>query len=145
MTDKKSAITNEELCNCGEQFSEVNKYFTELCTLSPKQRFDSLLDYQKIELDEERNRILNLYRMFRHNYRGVMNYAQDFYIGDVLALQCNDNTGFFLPAEMIFDSDFLQQTVLGNLSYEAIPGNHLTCLDNNNIPLIYGYIRKYLS
>lgn len=53
----------------------------------------------KIELDEERNRILNLYRMFRHNYRGVMNYAQDFYIGDVLALQCNDNTGFFLPAE----------------------------------------------
>ena len=79
------------------------------------------------------------------NYRGVMNYAQDFYIGDVLALQCNDNTGFFLPAEMIFDSDFLQQTVLGNLSYEAIPGNHLTCLDNNNIPLIYGYIRKYLS
>ena len=145
LTDKKSAITNEELCNCGEQFSEVNKYFTELCTLSPKQRFDSLLDYQKIELDEERNRILNLYRMFRHNYRGVMNYAQDFYIGDVLALQCNDNTGFFLPAEMIFDSDFLQQTVLGNLSYEAIPGNHLTCLDNNNIPLIYGYIRKYLS
>lgn len=146
-TNGNKVITNEDLCNLDGKYKELAEHFKELSKLTAKERLDNIfktINNPQEDIIKDNNKMLHIiYKLFYCNYRGILAYKPEPYLGDVNALMVRDKSRHFFQADIGYsEEDVWKEIVLGDLHLEYIGGNHQTCLEGENmndvLRIIYG-------
>ncbi len=136
LDNSKGVITENDLCNLDGKFSEVGDCFRRLCAVDSKQRFISICNNVKrldsMEMSEfQQEKLETLYKVFCLSFSAVSLYEQNngVFTGDVIVIDCKDKASDFLPVRPERISEFWNKTVLGNLEFVKVEGDHFSCIE----------------
>lgn len=108
----------------GMSFRKLNK-------LSQEERlkkiYENVSGDEKIDADNV-SMFKMLFLLFRHSFKGIMHYEPSVYVGDVQAMFVEDDTKHFFPVRNITNKSLWENIVLGQLTVDYIPGEHISCL-----------------
>jgi len=130
-------ITEEELCSLSEPYKVVSECYEKLAARSQAERMTEM--YATIQktngriLEHQANMLQILYEVFCHNFKGVASYEPEPFAGDIYAMRCIDETKHFFPIIFSEAEESWRNIAIGDLQFEYIKGEHLTCLQQPNI------------
>ncbi len=137
-------ITVEKLASLDGEFAEIGENTRKLLELSAEDRLHLICDHitrlnQEISSDQY-EQMKALYGVLRKSFAGMSLYGEEFYTGDVIALNCSDKTSNFLPVLENQNQEFWEAVTLGDLERVTIEGNHISCMQEPLVKNIAEFI-----
>ena len=132
LDENQEEITINDMALLDGKFSEVGKNTRKLLEMSAEDRLHLICDHIT-RLNQEISRyqygqMKTLYSVIRKSFAGMSLYKNEYFTGDVVALNCNDKTSNFLPVLENQNQEFWESVALGDLNRIAIEGNHISCM-----------------
>jgi len=129
-------ITVEALCNLSEKYEEVGECYRKLSKKTQTQRlnemFATIPKTGEQYMEQQSGMLHILYKIFCLNFQSVAYYEPEPFFGNLKVLRCLDATKQFFPTTFNTDEKSWTNIGLGELEFEYIHGNHLTCLKEPN-------------
>lgn len=124
-------ISIGDLCALHGEYEILGMSFRKLNKLSQEERlkkiYENVSGDEKIDADNV-SMFKMLFLLFRHSFKGIMHYEPSVYVGDVQAMFVEDDTKHFFPVRNITNKSLWENIVLGQLTVDYIPGEHISCL-----------------
>lgn len=144
-SNDNTTISTQALCLLDGKYEVLGNYFRRLSELSEEERlnkiFESISEPQEDIVADNIRMLHIIYKLFSCNYKGVLSYKPEPYLGDVQALIVKDKSQHFFHLDIDNAEERMwEEIVLGNLEIRYIDGNHQTCLEGENIQNIVGII-----
>lgn len=132
LKEKEGPITVEDLSGLDGDFAPVGENTKSLLEMDAETRLRLICDHiprlnQEIS-SYQYEQMKDLYGVLRKSFAGMAQYGQDFFTGDVVALNCSDKTSNFLPVLENRNQEFWEAVTLGDLKRITIEGNHISCM-----------------
>ncbi|MBW6409613.1 non-ribosomal peptide synthetase [Clostridium weizhouense] len=129
-------LSTEALCSLDGEFKEVGECYRKLASKSKEERLLKIFSTVSLLNGESMNysldKIKTMYKVFCCNFKAVREYKSYPYMGDVLALRCDDKGTAFLPIEDLKCESFWEEITMGDLKIKYIKGDHMTCIKPPN-------------
>lgn len=149
LLDKNSGnITEADLCGLSGEFAPLGESFTKLSKKTAEERFSDICSHinrlnSALISEYQQKKLEGLYKLFYLNFSAMSLYGQEFFTGDVAALNCSDKFSNFLPVLGTRNSEFWHEVTLGQLEMTEIDGNHLSCMHEPKVKNVADFIRDF--
>lgn len=142
-------ITLEALCNLNGRYQPVAECYKRLAQKTQEERLEllfSTLQKQEDKLETKQSGMLEvLFRVFCLNFQSVTNYEPKLFSGNVTVLRCKQKVKHFLPVIFPTDEVDWENVVLGNLKFEDIEGDHVSCMKEPYVRSLAQVLKKEIT
>lgn len=146
LENQEGQITVEDLASLEGEFAQVGENTKMLLEMSSEERIHRICDHiTRLNQDistYQYEQMKELYGVLRKSFAGMSLYGNEFFTGDVVALNCSDKTSNFLPVLENRNQEFWESIALGELNRVTIEGNHISCMQE---PLVRNIVEIILS
>ncbi|MTI60082.1 MAG: amino acid adenylation domain-containing protein [Firmicutes bacterium] len=132
-----SKITIEDLCSLDGPYLKLGESFQELAKKTKEERireiFASVRDSNGGDFEDNSKMLTIIYQLFLHNYRAMLAYEPQPFVGDVSLMLVKDDSFHFFSSSEESDEGLWKELVLGDLTIDYIEGNHKSCMEAENV------------
>ena len=134
LKEDEKAITVERMAALDGEFKEIGENTQALLKQTADERLRIICQHVK-RLNQEIStyqyeQMKDLYAVIKKSFLGMSLYGNEFFMGDVIALNCKDKNSNFLPILDNQNQAFWEKITLGDLQRVMIDGDHLSCMQD---------------
>lgn len=144
LKEDEKAITVERMAALDGEFKEIGENTQALLKQTADERLRIICQHVK-RLNQEIStyqyeQMKDLYAVIKKSFLGMSLYGNEFFMGDVIALNCKDKNSNFLPILDNQNQAFWEKITLGDLQRVMIDGDHLSCMQDPYVENIATFI-----
>lgn len=132
LRENKEQITVERMVSLDGEFEEIGKNVRKLLEKNSDERLHLICEHiTRLNSDissYQYEQMKVLYGVFRKSFAGMSLYSDEYFTGDVIALNCSDKKSNFLPVLENQNKEFWEAVTLGDLQRVTIEGDHISCM-----------------
>lgn len=137
-------IKNSELITLSGKYRGLGNMFLRLIDSDHEERLREIFNKaggSRFNGDDSTYAMFNiLYKIFEHTFKGMSEYMLDeYYLGSVVYMEAPTDYSFYPVTRKLNE---IEDMCAGDFVKIRIPGNHATCIDNNNYMNIFNEMKN---
>lgn len=132
LIEENRDIETKDLLSLEGKYAPVAECYRKLSEQTQEERLNTIYESLKEQSGDiskyPKERMNTLFHIISKSFKGMASYMEEPFVGEVIALNCEDKNTDFLPVLETQNRDFWTEMTLGELEMITVPGNHISCM-----------------